>query len=296
MTIPSNIPKDNSGWRKTHDSETAKIWQNGNGEIITFSESFNKSSDYWKVTDTTGKITDGESCGPFETYLDALETVNTLIPQLGRDELPDEVTKIPDDEIVEIGSYTTMDNNHNCADCGDSQFVPYRVEYGDGSHEWVCPKCTEDRFDWSAEKDSTVEFTVNGSGVEGRDAIEAAQTVLHAHSDALLDAGVVDTNSLLTALHCLHEYTYGNERDDPDGLPVAHGFQRDVHELIIEYRKENPDIKWHEIRDALEELRQFAHEYAREESGKSQGRRELKQEIQDSELTPNEWFEQNTKN
>jgi hypothetical protein len=103
MTVPSETPTDTpANWTKTHDGEGAKIWRNGEGDMIALTQSFNSVTDYWEVTDTTGAVVEKRSCGPFETYLDALGYVNTFLPRFGRDELPDDVAEVPDDEIVEI--------------------------------------------------------------------------------------------------------------------------------------------------------------------------------------------------
>ena len=294
MVVPSEVPTDTPHkWTKTHDGEVAKVWRNGEGDMIALTQSFNAVTDYWEVTDTTGEVVEGRACGPFETYLDALEYVNKLKPRFGREELPDEVASTPDDEIVEVASIPSGATDRECNGCGKCVFTSFRIEYGDGSHEWNCIKCAKDRFNWSLDDDSTVGFNVNGSGAEGRDAHQAAETLISAYADALLGAEIIDVNGLASVMQTLGRYKYDGQRENPDEPSPAYGFKRDVHNLIIEYRDEHPDIKWNEIRDALNELRQYAHEYAREELGESKGRRELLEEIKQSDMTPNEWFEQN---
>jgi hypothetical protein len=296
MPTPTELPVDTpTRWKKIHDGEAAKVWRNGAGQLVSITQSFNATTDYWEVTDSTGAVVEKRATGAFETYLDALAFVNTFIPHIGRDELPEDDGGFADDEVVSIGSYPGGSSERECAgSCEDDIFVCYRVEYGDERHEWLCPPCAQERFEWTVgmdgyERPSTVGFDMNGQPVEGVDAMHAAENILEEHSEALLGAGIVDVNGLATALHCLAEYRYDGQREHHEPSE-AFGFMRDVRMLMVEYKQDHPDIPWYDIRDALDELSSYAHECAREETGTREGRRALIEEIQDSELTPNAWF------
>lgn len=256
--------------------------------MVSFYQTGNPNNDRWEFADSTGQASEGQATGPFETYLDALSYVNKFIPELGIEELPDR--DVPPDAVVEIGSYPNKATERECAECDETVFSPYRVEYGDGSHEWLCPPCAADRFNWDTEKEPTA--TLDFAGDDMYDGLDVARESLEAHAEALLGSEVVDVNTMAMVMKTLYQHRYNSRRDNPDDLPAAYGLYRRLMHVTQEYREENPDASWADIREAFDEMRKFAHEYAREESGKSQGRRELITEVQESDLSPNEWFEQ----
>ena len=145
-----------SNWRVIHEGEDAVTWADHQGQQVTIYVP--EGYDYWKIVDSTDTISTGAGVGPFNSYQDALEYAHRFVPAIGAEEFPS-----PDgdpDEVVEVGSFSGKGMGQECAECGSDAFSPYRVEYGDGSTEWLCPPCAGDRFNLEEDEEPPLPETV----------------------------------------------------------------------------------------------------------------------------------------
>jgi len=171
---PSEFPSQSENtWVKVTEKSSCVIWRNGVGETVAFWETGDGEDSSWEIADSTNSASEEKSVGPFETYLDGLEYVNKFIPELGVEELPNK--SYPDDKVVEIGSFPHK-SGRDCHICEEDIYTCYRVEYGDESVKWFCPKCIAEKFNWDLEKEPTA--TIDFDSDEHHEGLTKARELL----------------------------------------------------------------------------------------------------------------------